>query len=99
MQHLRTRWLPDGSFAVIGELWVPRPALGAPRVEAPDEQPLPIRAWKEIAEKLAKLEGSWVEIQGVLRRRFFRRDGMPFWGQLEVWITDVKTNDEGYGDD
>jgi len=98
LQRVRTRWLPDGSFAVIGELWVPRPALGAARRRAPDAQPLPLKAWKETAKRLASLEGEAVEIRGVLRRRYFRRDGEPFWGQLEIWVTDVQTNDKEHRD-
>ncbi len=86
LQHLRQRWTPDGSRALIAELATERPQLGPARASVEAEQPLPLRALGEICETLARLEGRMVVIEGRLRRRYYRRDGEPCWGQVEIWV-------------
>jgi len=88
--------MPDGSLAAAGQLVLPRPALGAQRSLNPDEQPLPLRAIGKCAERLLAHGEATVEIEGVLRRRFYRRDGEPYWGQVEIWVEQCRplTNEE-----
>lgn len=86
LSELRRRWMPDGSLAAAGALLLPRPPLGAQRAVQPDEQPLPLRATGKLAEQLLAHAGAQVEIKGVLRRRYFRREGEPYWGQVEIWV-------------
>ncbi len=68
---------------------IPRPPLGPVRARHVDEQPIPLRAEAEIAEAIARLEGQYIEVQGVLRRRFYSRDGEQRWGQVELWVSHV----------
>jgi len=86
LQHVRQRWTPDGSQALIAELLTERPLLGPARASAPTEQPLPLRATGGICAALARLEGRIVEVEGRLRRRYYQRDGEPCWGQVEIWV-------------
>ncbi len=86
LQHLRQRWTPDGSHALIAELATERPELGPARSSVEHEQPLPLRALGDICNALARLEGRMVVIEGRLRRRYYRRDGEPCWGQVEIWV-------------
>jgi len=83
--NLRQRWTPDGSLAVIAELSVKRPQLGPARATVEERQPLPIRATGKVAEQLSRAERRHVVITGTLRRRFYRRNEEPQWGQVEIW--------------
>ncbi len=87
LREVRFRWTPAGEPAVIAQLWTGRPQLWADARQAPSEQPVPVRAVGPIAERIARAEGCRVRVEGVLRRRFSRRDGEPWWGQLELWAT------------
>ncbi len=83
---IRHRWTPDGSQAVIAELVTDRPPLGPVRASSPETQPLPLRAQGGICEALMRLEGERVLVEGTLRRRYYRREGEPRWGQVEIWV-------------
>ncbi len=91
LQSLRQRWTPDGSLALIAELVTTRPRLGPVRAGVQDEQPIPLRAQGDIARELSRLEGQHVMVEGCLRRRFYRRDGEPCWGQVEIWVDRCKS--------
>ncbi|MDX8402419.1 MAG: hypothetical protein R8K47_07305 [Mariprofundaceae bacterium] len=93
LQHLRQRWTPDGSAALVAELVTHRPRLGPARASAPDEQPLPLRALGPICQTLARLEGRQVVVEGVLRRRYYRHEGEHRWGQVELWIEHCEVAD------
>jgi len=84
--HIRKRWMPDGSLALIAELVTHRPKLGPVRAGVQDEQPMPLRASGDIVNTMMAFEGSHVMIDGCLRRRFYCRDGEPCWGQVEIWV-------------
>ncbi|MDQ6963766.1 MAG: hypothetical protein Q9M13_02465 [Mariprofundales bacterium] len=84
--NIRQRWLPNGDEAVIAALQIQRPDAGADRANAVTLQPLPLRATGQMATQLAQLEDQRAEIQGYLRRRYYRRDGEPHWGQVEIWV-------------
>lgn len=86
LDAIRQRWTPDGSRAVIASLRIHRPHLGPARAVLVEEQPIPLRATGKMAEILAKLEGRQVAIEGVLRRRYYSRDGEQRWGQVEIWV-------------
>jgi len=86
VQDIHDRWMPDGSLAVVATLVISRPHLGQQRATICDEQPMPLRAEGEYAEKLMKLEGRAAHIEGELRRRYYSRDGEQRWGQVEVWV-------------
>jgi len=60
--------------------------LGAQRANVVDEQPMPLRAVGDMAEKLAKCQGQDVTVEGTLRRRYYSRDGEQRWGQVEIWV-------------
>ncbi len=90
LESLRQRWTPDGSLAIVAELSVPRPQLGPERANNETRQPLPVRAMGNVAEQLTKLEGRHVFIEGMLRRRYYSRDGEPRWGQVEIWAKAVE---------
>jgi len=84
--HIRKRWMPDGSLALIAELVTHRPKLGPVRAGVQDEQPIPLRASGNIVNRMMALDGQHIVIEGCLRRRFYSRDGEPCWGQLEIWV-------------
>ena len=84
--ELKQRWTPDGSFAVVATLEIPRPALGAARASSQETQPMPLRATGKAAEALKRLQGKRVAIGGTLRRRYYSRDNTPHWGQVEIWV-------------
>ncbi|MDX8389210.1 MAG: hypothetical protein R8M38_01835 [Mariprofundaceae bacterium] len=86
VDQVRQRWMPDGSFAVIASLVVPRPKLGAVRASVESMQPMPIRASGKMAEKLQAYRDRTVSVQGLLRRRYYSRDNRPCWGQVEIWV-------------
>jgi len=86
VSDIRQRWLPSGEEAIIAALQIERPDAGADRANAATVQPLPLRATGQLAKQLAQLEDQRAQIQGYLRRRYYRRDGEPHWGQVEVWV-------------
>ncbi|MDQ6983731.1 MAG: hypothetical protein Q9M44_03345 [Ghiorsea sp.] len=86
--------MPDGSLAIVASLIVERPHLGQKRATMIDEQPMPLRAEGEYAEKLLKLEGKVIHVQGELRRRYYSRDGQQRWGQVEVWVNDISDSED-----
>lgn len=86
IEEVRQRWMPDGSQAVIAALILPRPMHGPARATAPTEQPLPLRAEGKMAERILSHQGQEVQIEGLLRRRFYSRDNEPCWGQVEIWV-------------
>lgn len=86
LESLRQRWTPDGSLALIAEVVTERPKLGPVRAGVQDEQPIPLRAQGDVARRLLQLEGQEIWVEGCLRRRFYRRDGDPCWGQVELWV-------------
>jgi len=90
LTHLRQRWTPDGSLAVIAELVTTRPKLGPVRAGVQGEQPIPLRAEGNIAQTLMDMEEQYVIVEGCLRRRYYSRDGEPCWGQLEIWVDQCK---------
>ncbi|RMH59918.1 MAG: hypothetical protein D6678_06970 [Zetaproteobacteria bacterium] len=91
LSNLRQRWTPDGSLAVVAELSVARPQLGPARASVEERQPLPIRASGMVAEQLSRAEQQYVVITGMLRRRFYRRNEEPQWGQVEIWARTCET--------
>ncbi len=86
LSEVRERWLPSGEAAVIAALVTPRPDIGNARASVERWQPLPLRATGAQARQIASHEGETVEIRGYLRRRYYRRDGEPHWGQVEIWV-------------
>jgi len=86
LRHLRKRWTPDGSLALIAELVTTRPQLGPVRAGVQDQQPMPLRATGEICDTISSLDEKHVIVEGALRRRFYSRDGEPCWGQVELWV-------------
>lgn len=86
LAELRQRWTPDGTLAVVGNLYLPRPGLGPVNKTVELNQPLPLRALKDSAELLLRYEGQRVDIQGKLRRRYYHRGGVAHWGQVEIWV-------------
>ncbi len=80
------RWTSDGRLAVIAALIIPRPQLGPARASIETKQPLPLRATGEHAEALLAHQHETVNIEGILRRRYYSRDGDIHWGQVEVWV-------------
>jgi len=86
IKDVRDRWTPDGSFAVIASLVITRPALGPVRANVIDEQPIPLRANNEAARTIVAQHGNMVQIEGVLRRRYYSQHGEKRWGQVEVWV-------------
>jgi len=86
ISDIRQRWLPSGEQAIIATLQIRRPDAGADRANAETSQPLPLRATGSLARQLAALEGQTVQLRGYLRRRYYRRDGKPRWGQVEIWV-------------
>ena len=93
--NLRQRWTPDGSLAVIAELSTKRPQLGPVRATAEERQPLPVRATGQVAEQLVQAEHSFIVIEGTLRRRLYRRNQEPQWGQVEIWAQQCRMVSEG----
>jgi len=71
---------------VIAALTIPRPVLGAARASIEDAQPIPLRATGHAAERLNRLDGKEITVRGKLRRRYYRRDNQPHWGQVEIWV-------------
>ncbi len=92
--HIRKRWMPDGSLALIAELVTHRPKLGPVRVGVQDEQPMPLRASGDIVNAMMALDGRHVMIDGCLRRRFYSRDGEPCWGQVEIWVDSCRLSEQ-----
>jgi len=90
LTEVRQRWTPDGSFALIAELSIARPELGAARASNQETQPIPLRASGKVAETLSRLEGKSVAVRGILRRRYYSRDNMPHWGQVEIWVDECR---------
>ena len=86
IDDIHQRWTPDGSLAVVASLVIHRPHLGPVRAKVMDEQPMPLRAIGEMAEKLAANQGKVATIEGTLRRRYYSRDGEQRWGQVEIWV-------------
>ncbi|HID37111.1 MAG TPA: hypothetical protein EYP39_07050 [Ghiorsea sp.] len=86
--------MPDGSLAIVASLVVERPHLGQQRATIINEQPMPLRAEGELAEKLIKLDGQVVDVQGELRRRYYSRDGQQRWGQVEVWVQKISVSED-----
>ncbi|MDX8395806.1 MAG: hypothetical protein R8K22_05260 [Mariprofundaceae bacterium] len=78
--------MPDGSLAVIAALIIHRTQLGQPRSTILEEQPMPLRALGKMAETLMQHQGETVRIEGILRRRYYSRDGEQRWGQVEIWV-------------
>ncbi len=93
--HLRKRWMPDGSLALIAELLTHRPELGPVRAGVQDEQPMPLRASGDIVNTMMALDGRHVEVEGCLRRRFYSRDNQPCWGQVEIWVDACRLLEQG----
>ncbi len=85
--------MPDGSLAVVASLNVERPHLGQQRATMIDEQPMPLRAEGGLAEALIKYKSKAVFIRGELRRRYYSRDGQQRWGQVEVWVRHIDTDE------
>lgn len=71
---------------MIASLIIPRPMLGPTRIRQVEQQPIPLRADGNIAEALCKQDGCLIEVQGLLRRRYYSRDGEERWGQVELWV-------------
>lgn len=88
--EIRQRWTTDGSFAVVATLDIDRPALGAARASSQDTQPMPLRATGQAAEALSKLGGQRIAVRGILRRRYYSRNDMPHWGQVEIWVDECR---------
>lgn len=86
IDDIRQRWTPDGHQAVIAALIIPRPKLGPARASIEAEQPMPLRATGKHAEALLAHQHKTVNIEGILRRRYYSRDGDIHWGQVEVWV-------------
>ncbi|MBL4775270.1 MAG: hypothetical protein JKY87_04365 [Mariprofundus sp.] len=86
LENVQQRWMPDGSLALIAELATERPKLGNVRADVQAEQPMPLRAYGNIAHTLMALAGQQVLIEGCLRRRFYSKDNNPCWGQVEIWV-------------
>jgi len=86
VDDIHQRWTPDGSLAVVASLVIYRPHLGAERANVVDEQPMPLRAVGNMAEKLVKYQGQDITVEGTLRRRYYSRDGEQRWGQVEIWV-------------
>ncbi len=91
---IHDRWMPDRSLAIVASLIVERPHLGQQRATIINEQPMPLRAEGALAEKLIKLEGQVVDVQGELRRRYYSRDGQQRWGQVEVWVQKISVSED-----
>ncbi len=87
LQDIKQRWTPDGSLAVIASLMIPRPLLGPTRAKCVSEQPIPLRADGKAAEFLTTQAGKHIQVSGVLRRRYYSRDGEERWGQVELWVS------------
>lgn len=98
LREVRFRWTPNGEPAVLAQLWTVRPRLWPEPAGAPGEQPVPVRAIGTMAEQLAGCEGRRLLVRGVLRRRVSRRDGDRWWGQLELWATEVEPLEGGEDD-
>ncbi len=94
LTDIRERWTPDGSPSAIASLVIPRPNLGAARATSEPNQPIPVRATGNAARKIAQCEGSRVTIEGILRRRYYSREGESRWGQVEVWANDCQPDNE-----
>jgi len=92
--HIRKRWMPDGSLALIAELVTHRPKLGPVRAGVQDEQPMPLRASGNIVNSMMTLDGRRVIVEGCLRRRFYSRDGEPCWGQVEIWVDSCRLSEQ-----
>lgn len=98
LTEMRQRWMPDGSLAVAATLLLPRPQIGPERAVNLNEQPLPLRAIGAPAKQMLASSDAKVEIEGELRRRYFRREGDPYWGQVEIWVEQChsRTNEEDH---
>ena len=94
IDEIRQRWTPDGRLAVIASLIIPRPQLGPARASVEAEQPMPLRATGEHAEALLAHQHETVNIEGILRRRYYSRDGDTHWGQVEVWVETCRPIEE-----
>ncbi|MDX8409731.1 MAG: hypothetical protein R8J84_06795 [Mariprofundales bacterium] len=90
---VRQRWMPSGEEAVIASLLVVRPDAGADRRNSENMQPLPLRATGALATQVATMESRQVRITGYLRRRYYRREGLPHWGQVEIWLNSCQAED------
>ena len=75
---------------MIAALIIPRPELGATRVSSEALQPIPLRATGQAAEELSGLDGKNVAVRGKLRRRYYRRNNQPHWGQVEIWVDECR---------
>lgn len=89
LSALRERWTPDGEMAVVAELILKRPSLWQARAVEESMQPIPLRAVGKVAEHLLAHHDKEVIVEGVLRRRCYRREGRPHWGQVEVWVQQI----------
>ncbi|MDQ6951582.1 MAG: hypothetical protein Q9M26_07955 [Mariprofundales bacterium] len=83
---VRQRWMPSGEISVIASLQSQRPDAGADRRNAESTQPLPLRATGDLARQVVACESQAVRVSGYLRRRYYRREGEPHWGQVEIWL-------------
>jgi len=93
LTSIRRRWTPDGELAVVAELVLERPPVWQERAEPERRQPIPLRAVGRIAERLCAHADEEVCIGGVLRRRYYRKDGEARWGQVEVWVRELAPAD------
>ncbi|MBF0282696.1 MAG: hypothetical protein HQM07_09050 [Zetaproteobacteria bacterium] len=85
LEEVNQRWTPDGSLSVVASLYIVRPKQGALRASEADEQPLPLRGLGEVAQSMVEHAGQQVYVEGLLRRRYYRQDGVERWGQVEIW--------------
>ena len=91
--EVRQRWMPSGEEAVIASLLMARPDAGADRRHGEEMQPLPLRAMGALATQVAAMESQQVRITGYLRRRYYRREGLPHWGQVEIWLNSCQAEE------
>jgi len=98
IDEVRQRWTPDGRLAVIASLIIPRPQLGPARANVEAAQPIPLRATGQQAETLLAHLHAFVEVEGVLRRRYYSRDEDVHWGQVEVWVETCRPIEEKQDD-
>ncbi len=99
LRDVKHRWTPDGSQAIIASLIIPRPPLGPARARQMDTQPIPIRAEGLLAEQAMRLQGRYVKVRGMLRRRYYSRDGEERWGQVELWLASLDVCEVEHGNE